>query len=220
MIQGESPRGGESLTRSAFLLAFDLRKQRLANRGELGYLLRAAALAELLLAGNLADESGKARAVTAPADAPRGSLRALVWEQVSGSPPRSWRRWIRKDQARAVRVVRDELAADRLVRVERHRVLVFPVERIVPRKAYLSRRLVERIGQVVRGGRPVGRVEPDLRVLAGLAAAARLRTVVSGRDARQYRERIERLAAPVEPIATALRKAVDADRHAAADGGG
>jgi hypothetical protein len=61
---------GESLTRSTFLLAFDLRKEKLTQRDVLGYLLRAAALAELLLAGNLADESGKARARTAPAAEP------------------------------------------------------------------------------------------------------------------------------------------------------
>ncbi|MEV0828114.1 GOLPH3/VPS74 family protein [Nonomuraea rubra] len=208
----------ETLTRSAFLLAFDLRKERLTNRSELGYLLRAAALAELLLEGSLADESGKARAVAEPADAGTGSLRAIVWEQISGSPPRSWRRWIGKDHAKAVRVVRDELAADRLIRVERHRVLFIPVERIVPRKAYLSRRLAERVGRAIRGGQPVGRMERDLRVLAALAGAARMKGVVGSGEARRHQNRIEQLSAPVEPIATALRKSVEAARSSAAGG--
>ncbi|MEZ7124966.1 GPP34 family phosphoprotein [Nonomuraea sp. AD125B] len=202
----------ESLTRSAFLLAFDLRKDRLTERGALGYLLRAAALAELLLAGNLADESGKARALTAPAVEP-GSLPAVVWEQIANSPPRSWRRWVQKDHGKAVGVVRDELAAARLISVERRRVLLFSVERITPRKAYVSRRLIERVGGAIRGGRPVGRLDDDVRVLAALATAARLSTVVASR--RETRsDRIQQLSAPVEPIATALRKSVEAARAA------
>ncbi|MGA5761826.1 GPP34 family phosphoprotein [Nonomuraea bangladeshensis] len=202
----------ESLTRSAFLLAFDLRKDRLTERGALGYLLRAAALAELLLAGNLADESGKARALTAPAVEP-GSLPAVVWEQIANSPPRSWRRWVQKDHGKAVGVVRDELAAARLISVERRRVLLFRVERITPRKAYVSRRLIERVGGAIRGGRPVGRLDDDVRVLAALATAARLSTVVASR--RETRsDRFQQLSAPVEPIATALRKSVEAARAA------
>ncbi|MEV6041151.1 GPP34 family phosphoprotein [Nonomuraea sp. NPDC052116] len=211
---------GESLTRSAFLLALDLRKEKLTQRGDLGYLLRAATLAELLRAGNLADESGKARALTAPAAEP-GSLRAVVWEQISNSPPRSWRRWVQKHNGKAVRLVRDELAAARMITVERRRILLFPVERITPRKAYLSRRLAERVGQAIRGGQPVGLLDEDVRVLAALATAARLKTVVpSWREARLRRDRIEQLSAPVEPIATALRKSVEQARAAAASGGG
>ncbi|MFI6734124.1 GPP34 family phosphoprotein [Nonomuraea sp. NPDC050451] len=207
---------GESLTRSAFLLAFDLRKEKLAHRSELGYLLRAATLAELLLAGNLADESGKARALVAPAAEP-GSLQALVWEQISSSPPRSWQRWVQKDNCKAVRVVRDELVAARMISVERRRILLFPVERITPRKAYLSRRLAERVGQAILGGQPVGRLDEDVRVLAALATAAQLKTVVpSWRETRLRRDRIQQLSAPVEPIATALRKSVEAARSAAA----
>ncbi|MEV0201524.1 GPP34 family phosphoprotein [Nonomuraea sp. NPDC050691] len=201
---------GESLTRSAFLLALDLRKEKLVQRGRLGYLLRAATLAELLLAGNLADRSGKAHARTAPAAKP-GSLRAVVWEEIANSPPRSWRRWVQKDSGKAVRLVRDELAAARVISVERRRILLFPVERITPRKAYLSRRLAERVGRAIRGGQPVGHLDEDIRVLAALATAAQLKAVVpSWRERRRRRERIRQLSASVEPIATALRKSLEA----------
>ncbi|GAB2934493.1 GPP34 family phosphoprotein [Nonomuraea fastidiosa] len=215
----QTVRHREPLTRSAFLLAFDLRKDRLVQRMELGHLLRAAALAELLLQGCLTDEDGKAKAVHPPEGAGSGSLPAIVWEQISASPPRSWRRWIRKDHAKAVEVVRDELAAERLIRVERRRVLLFPVERIVPRKPYLSRRLAERAGRAVQGGRPVGRVEPDIRVLAALAVAARLKAVAGRRD-RAARDRLDQLGQPVEPIVTALRKAIDAVKKSGPSGEG
>ncbi|MET8865057.1 GPP34 family phosphoprotein [Nonomuraea sp. NPDC004580] len=208
----------EPLTRSAFLLAFDLRKDRLVQQTELGHLLRAAALAELLLQGSLADDGGKAKAVRPPAGLAPASLPAVVWEEISTSPPRSWRRWIRKDYAKAVTLVRDELAADRLIRVERRRVLLFPVERVVPRRPYVSRRLAERVSRAVRGGRPVSRVEPDLRVLAALAAAARIRSVVGDGGPHDGRDRVEQLAQPVEPIATALRKIIDAIKSSASAG--
>lgn len=209
---------GESLTRSTFLLAFDLRKEKLTQRDVLGFLLRASALAELLLAGNLVDESGKARARTAPAAEP-GSLPAVVWEQISSSPPSSWRQWVQKDNGKAFRLVRDELAAARVISVERRRILLFPVERITPRKAYLSRRLAERVGRAIRGGRPVGHLDEDVRVLAALATAARLKTVVpSWRERRLLRDRIRQLSVPIEPIATALRKSVEAATAGSAGG--
>ncbi|MEV4169962.1 GPP34 family phosphoprotein [Nonomuraea sp. NPDC049709] len=208
----------ETLTRSAFLLAFDLRKEKLTGRGELGYLLRAAALAELLLAGHLADESGKVRALTAPPGAGSGTLPAIVWEQISASPrARSWQRWVQKHNGKAVGVVRDELAGAGLIRVERRRILLFPVERITPRKAYLSRRLAERVGRAIRGGQPVARLDQDVRVLAALAATARLKTVVQSR--RELRtDRIQQLSETVEPITVALRKSLQAAKAAAEAG--
>jgi hypothetical protein len=203
---------GESLTRSAYLLAFDPRKEKLTQWAELGYLLRAAALAELVLAGHLADESGKPRALTAPAARP-GSLRAVLWDQISNSPPRSSQRWLMRDLSPSVRMVRDELAADRVIRVERRRVLLFPVERITLRKAYLSRRLAERVGRAIHGGRPVAHLDDDVRVLAALVTAARLQTVVPySQEPRLRRERIQQLSAPVEPITTALRKCVESGK--------
>ncbi|WP_283135912.1 GPP34 family phosphoprotein [Rhizohabitans arisaemae] len=210
---------GESLTQSAFLLAFDLRKGELTQRIELGHLLRATALAELLLAGNLADESGKARALTAPA-AEHGALRAMVWEQVSDSKPRSWYRWVH-DNGTAVLMVRDELAAARVINVERRRVLLFPVERITLREESPARSLAERVGRAIRGGRPVADLDEDIRVLAALAAAAQLESVLpSGREARPLRDRIRQLSAPIEPITTALRQCAEAARTAAASGYG
>ncbi|TDD38229.1 GPP34 family phosphoprotein [Nonomuraea terrae] len=210
----------EPLTRSAFLLAFDLRKQKLVNRGRLGYLLRAAALAELLLAGHLADDAGKARAVSPP-KAREGSLHAALWKDINASRPRSWGRWISKEHAQAFRLVRDDLAAARLIRVERRRILLFPIEHITPRKPYVSRRLTERVGRALRSGRPVARVDGGVRVLAALSASAGLKTVMPSRGESRLREdRIHHLSMPVEPIATALRKTVEAATGAHTHGGG
>jgi hypothetical protein len=127
---------------------------------------------------------------------------------------------VQKDTGKAVRLVRDELAAARMISVERRRILLFPVERITPRKPYLSRRLAERVGRAIRGGQPVGHLDEDIRVLAALAMAVRLKTVVpSWREPRPRRERIQQLSAPVEPIATALRKSIEAAKAGASGGG-
>ncbi|GII94167.1 GOLPH3/VPS74 family protein [Sinosporangium siamense] len=204
---------GESLAESAFLLAFDLRKERLAGRRSLGHLLRAATLAELLLGGHLSDESGKARAVTPPVDP--SPLQAAVWKQIATSPPHSWQRWIGKDASLAFRLVRDGLEAARLIRVERHRVLLIPVKRYTPRRPYLSRRLAERVVAAVRGGRPVSHLAREVRLLAALAGAARMTVVLPAREWSRHGKRIEELSAPVEPVTTALRKALQYE--AAAD---
>ncbi|MEV0588627.1 GPP34 family phosphoprotein [Nonomuraea sp. NPDC050310] len=195
---------GESLAESVFLLAFDVRKQRLAGLSDLGYVVRAAVLAEFLLNGNVADEGGKVRPLTPPV-APT-ALEAAVWEQLSASPPRSWSRWINKNATLAYRLVRDELVAARLVHVEHRRILFFPVQRVTPRRPYVSRRLAERVTSAARGGQPVGRLPQELRALAALAAAAKMTTVLSQREWRQYRKRTDELSAPIEPITTALRK--------------
>ena len=49
----------DSLAAQLFLLAYDTKRQRLVSRSELGYALRAAALADLVLRGSLVDDGGK-----------------------------------------------------------------------------------------------------------------------------------------------------------------
>ncbi|MFL6056949.1 MAG: GPP34 family phosphoprotein, partial [Actinoallomurus sp.] len=50
-----------SLPARLYLLAYDLDKERMTSRTQLGLVLRAAALADLYLDRRLADEDGKAR---------------------------------------------------------------------------------------------------------------------------------------------------------------
>src|SRR3982074_3643993 len=69
----------ESLPSELFLLAYDTRKRRLTARAQLGYVVRAAALADLLR-GNLVDESGKAQAAT-----PAAQVAARLANRVNGA---------------------------------------------------------------------------------------------------------------------------------------
>ncbi|HVW43273.1 MAG TPA: GPP34 family phosphoprotein [Amycolatopsis sp.] len=208
----------ETLPARMFLLAFDPQRHRLTARGELGYLLRAAALADLVLNGHLTDAGGKAAAGAYPGEL--DPVLFAVWEQVSQVPPRSWRRWVSKDRRRILTAVRDQLVDARVLRLEQTRFLgLFPCTRLVLREPYRARRLGEQVGRAVRGGEPAARVEQHIAALAALASAGQLRVALGGRDRRRFKARIAELGAPVEPIATALRRAIATQRAAAASGG-
>ncbi|WP_433503909.1 GOLPH3/VPS74 family protein [Pseudonocardia halophobica] len=203
-----------SLPERLYLLSWDPHRKRFTGSGERGLLLRAAALTELLAAGALRDEDGKA--VAAPhVRAPQDPLLALVLEEVATSGrPRTWQHWVRHRARHARGLVRDRLAAARWIRVQPRRVLgIFPVDDVTPRDTRAVRRLADSARSALHGVRPEGISDADAAAVA-LAAAARLRTVVSRADGKQRKDRIEALTARTGPVPKALRKAVDS-QHAA-----
>ena len=82
----------DSLTEQLFLLAYDTGKGRLVSRSELGHALRAAVLADLLLAGHLTDERGKA-AIGSPAPG-TDPARDEILRQIREGRARSWQHWV------------------------------------------------------------------------------------------------------------------------------
>lgn len=208
----------DSLAARIFLLACDTNKHRLVSRSELGYALRAAALADLVLAGYLVDNGGKA-APAAPAPA-LGPVLDPVLLEITDAPPRSWRRWVSHRSSRIVPAVREQLAADRVIAVDSRRVLgVFPVHRITLRRPHEVKRLTDEVRRAVRGGQPAYRVDPGLGALCALAGTAELRTVFSRGERRQYKARLAELGRPIEPVVVALRKTIQTQRAAVASGG-
>ncbi|MDQ0381735.1 GOLPH3/VPS74 family protein [Amycolatopsis thermophila] len=208
----------DSLAGQLFLLAYDTQKKRLASRSELGYALRAAALADLVLGGHLVDDGGKA--------VPAGRAAALdpvlepVLLEIRDAPARSWRRWVSRRSSKMVPAVRDHLAEQRVIKVETGRVLgLFPVPRIALRHTPDAKRLAEEVRRTVRGAQPAYRVDPRLGALCALAGTAELRTILSRAERRQYKARLAELSRPVEPVVTALRKAIQTQRAAVASGG-
>lgn len=213
MMTGEP----ETLPEKVFLLAFDSRRGRLPGGFELGYTIRAAALAELLLRGHLRDESGKAR-VAKPASGLDLLLRE-VWEEIEPAAPRSWRRWIARGRGRAVRATRDLLAEKKVISVEKRRFLgLFPVTRITLRRPRPAHQLAEEVGRAIRGGQPVGRVDPRVGALAALVSAGPIRTVIGFSERRRFKKRLATLGEPIEPIPAALRKVIATMRSAASGG--
>ncbi len=228
----------ESLPARLYLVSYDLDRQRPTGRAYLGYLLRAAALTDLFLAGHLADVKGKVQVknppttrTTTPTAArmiqpvpATGRTRAMdplledVLKQVAGSSrPRSWKYWVRKNSRPAVRAVRDQLETAGWIRVEPHRILhLFPADTITVRDPRVVRELRDNAGRVARGSVPPAHVDPYDAAVVALAAAARLKTVLTRAQRREHRARITRLTELCGPPPIALRKVIAADEASAA----
>lgn len=208
----------DSLPGRLYLLAYDTDRQRMSRCRDLGYVLSAAALADLYLNGHLTEESGRPRVfVRKPGPGP---VLDDVLRQIDGSRPRPWFHWVRKGSHGIVRTVRDRLAEDGWIRVEPHRHLgIFPGHRVTVRDPRVVKHLARQATAALRDGRPAAKADPLEAATVALAAHGRLRTVVDPKQRRRYKERVNELAAVSGPAAPALRKAIRQRRSAAAGAG-
>ncbi|SNS28187.1 GOLPH3/VPS74 family protein [Actinomadura mexicana] len=203
----------ESLPARMYLLAYDLRKQRMTSGGaRLGYVLRAAALTELYLDGRLGDER-RGPVPGTPGDDPYGVL-----AQIAASRPRSWRHWVRKDARPIVAAVRDELVRGGWIRVRSRRVLgLVPRREVAVKDPRVVKALWGGASSALRG-RPVAHVNSYDAAAVALAAAGGLKSVLPGRDGRRHRRRIEELTARTGPAAPAVKKVIRQKKAAMASG--
>lgn len=111
--------------------------------------------------------------------------------------------------------VRAQLAAEGYLRAEKKRVLgLFPsVEYELERVAAVDG-LREEVRQVVLGAQPVADVSDRDAALVALAAAAELRTLLSGKERRLHKDRIEELTDRSGAAAPALKKVIQEVRTA------
>jgi hypothetical protein len=206
----------ESLPARVYLLAYDAHRGRMTASMQLGYMLRAAALSDLLLAGALTDDSGKAGVRSGPAVA--DPVVASVHQQIAASRPRSWRYWVNKGNGPMKRVVRDQLASEGWIRVEPRRILgIFPGAKVTVPDTLVVERLTGVVSAALRD--PIGQVDPRDGALVALAAAGELNIVLPRRRRREHKERIERLGEYTGPVAKALRKVLQQTYAAAGSAG-
>ncbi|HEY3555839.1 MAG TPA: GPP34 family phosphoprotein [Kribbella sp.] len=204
----------DSLAARVLLLAYDPERGRLTARSKLGKVLRAAALIDLQLTGNLVDDNGRARATTNPP--PTDPVIAGVLEELRAVGPRRWRHWIDRRGGATVRQVRDELARAHLIKVEPHRVLgIFPADRITLRHPLVRRQLLQSARDVLRPSRLVSRVDLRDASIVVLASTADLRTIL-GKDQRaRHKDRLAQLAVRVGPVVPALKKSLQQAQYSA-----
>jgi hypothetical protein len=216
----------DSLPAQLYLLTYDPERRRMAGRiasGYLGLALRAAALDDLRRQGRITEDE-RGRVVLGPERSqPVGGVTTLddpvlarVLGQVEASrKPRSWAHWVGQDTRRTTRLVRDQLEAGRWLRVERDRLLgIFPRTVVTPRDPRLVRALRDDTRRALRGSASLDQAEPGPRRLAALAALGEIRVLVSRREAREHRVRIDRLRDGLGPLGPALRSAVRAQKAA------
>jgi Golgi phosphoprotein 3 (GPP34) len=203
----------ESLPARMYLLAFDTDKDRLTSRSQLGLVLRAAALADLYLTGRLTDVRGRASAVRGE---PTGDpvLDDLL-AQIAAHRPRPWHRWVGRQERAIVRAVREQLADGRHLTVEHRAILP---DRVRPRDRHAVKGYADSVRTALR--RSAARADPRTAAVLALAARGEIRTVVSRRERREYRQRLDELAVYTGPVADALKKALRSKRAATASAGG
>lgn len=208
------PDGSLSLPARLYLLAWDTTKLKVTDAAHLPHIVRAGALTELAQRGLLADVDGIATPTDPDAQTGDPVLDGLL-ELVEESRPHRWKTWVSLRARVTLDAVRAQLAADGYLRAEKTRVLgVFPsVEYEIDRVAVVDR-LREEAREVLEGPTPVEEVPEQDAALVALAAGAELRTLLSGKEQRQYKQRIEDLAERSGATTPALKKAVQEVRSA------
>ncbi|GHH35503.1 GOLPH3/VPS74 family protein [Streptomyces umbrinus] len=208
------PTGSLSLPARLYLLAWDTTKLKVTDAAHLPHIVRAGALTELAQRGLLADVDGIATPTDPDAQTGDPVLDGLL-ELVEESRPHRWKTWVGLRSRVTLDAVRAQLAADGYLRAEKTRVLgVFPsVEYEIDRVAVVDALRAE-AREVLEGPVPVEEVPERDAALVALAAGAELRTLLSGKEQRQYKQRIEDLVERSGATTPALKKAVQEVRSA------
>ncbi|MFI6334174.1 GPP34 family phosphoprotein [Streptomyces sp. NPDC050535] len=208
------PDGSLSLPARLYLLSWDTAKLKVTGATHLHHLVRAGALTELAQRGLLSDVEGIATPVDPDAHTGDLVLDGLL-ELIEESRPRKWKAWVTLRARVTLDAVRAQLAAEGYLRAEKKRVLgLFPsVEYELDRVSAVDA-LREDARRVLAGPEPVADVSERAAAVVALAAAAELRTLMSGKDRKLHKDRIERLTERSGAAAPALKKVIQEVRTA------
>jgi hypothetical protein len=213
---GLVPNGSFPLPAQLYLLAWDTTKLKVTGTTHLPHLVRAGALTELAQRGLLTDEDGIAKPVYPDARSGDPVLDGLL-ELVEESRPRKWKTWVTLWAGVTLDAVRAQLTAEGYLRADRKRVLgLFPSVEYELESGGVGavEGLRKQARQVLEGTVPVTEVSERDAALVALAAAAELRTLLSGQDLRRHKERVEALTERSGAAAPALKKVVEEVRTA------
>jgi len=196
---------GLSLPAKTYLLACDVGKARLRDRARAGLLIRGAALTDLALRGLVTDADGR---VAVSGAGPTGDLVLdELLAEIGRESPRKWKWWVRKDARGTLEALESQLDAAGVIDLTTRRIFgLFPSRRPIVRDPAMVERLRGLVDQALRGPAPVSDVDTLDAALTALVAAVELRGVVSGRDRRRYRDRIDELGERGGDAVPALRK--------------
>ncbi len=200
----------ESLAGQVLLLAFDPDKQRLTARPWLGYLLRAAVLADLRGRRVVDDRDQRVRVI---GSTPQNPALALACQEISASRPRTWAAWIRRGRRATEDSVIEELAAARFIAIDRGRRPWSRPRFHITDPRVLSR-LRDRVSAVLRSAQGPARVPPNDAALIAILAVGDVRTALPKARIADHADRVAGLTERSEPIARALKRALNAAKSA------
>ncbi|GAA1185557.1 GOLPH3/VPS74 family protein [Pseudonocardia alaniniphila] len=199
------------LPHQLFLLSYDPARARLDDDSAAvrGSLLRAAAIAELRIAGLLRDRDGRAERTSATVTTPLHPFLAEVLDDVPQDRPRRWFGVLERRWYQAEGTVRDQLAAAGVVRVERRRILgLIPTRRIEVPDPGPVRALRASVREVVRAGADPAAVPLQEALLAVLAIDGDVSTMFGWRELRAHKPAVRALAQRIDRELTGLRPAL------------
>jgi hypothetical protein len=192
-----------SLPELLYLLGIDLDKHKQSERLKLAYVVRAAALTELSLRGNIVDANGK---IDMHHESSTGHpVLDGVLHEIADDRPRSWKDWIRRHERQTLEAVESQLKSAGAITIEKHlllgdKVWVTDVARV--------RTLQRLVLDALTGGQPIDQLEPRTIALTALAANGELGTVIPHKVRKAHKDRVHTLTERAGPSAAALRSAV------------
>ncbi|PSK99992.1 Golgi phosphoprotein 3 GPP34 [Murinocardiopsis flavida] len=198
-----------TLPQRLYLLNFDLAKNKVDSNTALvrGQLMRAAAIAELTIAGVLTDQGGKA-ARDPGASPPGDPFLAEVFEDASPDKARSWFKLVDRNWHKAEATVRDQLEAAGAVGVVRRRALgIFPTATPSLRDPGEVRGLREAVRSAALLGRDPATLPIDEVVLAVLAVDGDVCCTVGRKERREHKPQLTVLREYFDTVLPRQRKA-------------
>jgi hypothetical protein len=198
-----SPLQAYSLPGKLYLLGIDIDKERVPDRRKLAYVVRAAALIELGLRGNVADVDGKVQVTN---DEGIGDpVLNLVLGEIAMGRDRKWKHWVRYNDRDTLNSVENQLMSAGAITVHERMILADRVHALDPPAIGQLR---QRILTTLTGDQQIGTLDPYDVALTALAANGELRTAISSRERRAHKDRITALTRHIGTSAPALRSLV------------
>ncbi|MER5343960.1 GOLPH3/VPS74 family protein [Streptomyces mirabilis] len=189
-----------------YLLAYDDAAEGPYDRSRTELLVRTAALVDLALRGRLEEDGGGT--VTVSGAQPTGDpvLDGVLRDAAAG---RGWKRLVRHHRKQTLTQVEDRLAAAGLLTVKAPRTRL-GTRRLTVTDHAVRAALRARVSAALHGDGPVRELPAADAALLALAAAGRIRSVVSRQDHKTFRARIDACTGHLGALAPGLEKAVRA----------
>ncbi|WP_330288910.1 GOLPH3/VPS74 family protein [Streptomyces sp. NBC_00576] len=188
-----------------YLLAHDDAAEGPYDRSRTQLLVRAAALVDLASRGRLREDAGT---VGVSGTEPTGDpvLDGVLRDAAAGH---GWKRLVRRHRKRTLTQVEDRLAAAGVLTVKAPRTR-FGSRRLTVTDGAVPAALRARVSAALHGDGPVREIPAADAALLALAAAGGIRSVVSRRDQKTFRARIDACTGSLAALAPGLEKAVRA----------
>jgi hypothetical protein len=197
-----------------YLLSIDLGREKVPDRKKIGYVLRAGALVDLGLRGNLADVDGKVHVTST--EATGDPVLDKVLGEISRDRERKWTHWVRHHDSDTLDAVENQLACAGVIKVHQRTLLADKVETL---DAAAVVQLRQRVLSTLTSAQHIEDLDPYDVALTAMAANGELSTAIPNKELRAHKARVRALTDYIGSSAPALKNLI-AELHARRSVGG